>query len=413
MTTEAPIELSNLTKEEKLDFLTEGSYGCAFKKEEPKNKKTKIIVKIQKLNSGATREDAIGKAIRKIPKYALYFAPILKTNIITLGEVDDEEIKKCTIITEEEDNKQKYVTNRIKYVGKYTLGDFVYKVFQEQPKHFLRTFYACYFDMLFNVHLLNKNGIVHFDMKENNVIYSEENERPVLIDFGLSIDTKKLTPEKYEEYFFTYGYDYPPWCFDASIITYGVGEFGSSLAKEFLTIEQVEKLCNNFTNINPIFFNDGETGHHDIFTAEERIGYNKNLKTYLQPFVGGPWKTVVDTHLKFMNTWDIYAVHVMFLLLLYHVHVYEYNTNEFRFVQIFISKLKREIVALPNERKTYEEITGELMNDFGQADRKRVEYVVKSIKKIATDEEKMADIKLKLDKLQLRELKKEKQLYVN
>jgi hypothetical protein len=249
-------------------------------------------------------------------------------------------------------------------------------------------------------------------MKENNVIYSEESERPVLIDFGLSIDMKTLTPDKYAEYFFTYGYDYPPWCFEASIISYGVNEFGPNLAKELLTVEQVEKLCNNFTNINPLFFNDGETGHEDIFTEAERVAYNQKLKAYLQPYVGGPWKTVVDSHLKFMNTWDIYAVHVMFLLFVYHLHIYEYNMGEFRFIQVYVAKLKRELVALPTERKTYEEITSELMKDFGQSDRRGVEYLVKSIHKAAGNEEKMAEVKLKLDKLQLRELKKQKQMYI-
>jgi hypothetical protein len=411
MALEGPIELVNLTQKEKLDFLSEGSYGCAFKKEEPKKRKTKVIVKIQKLNRGAIREDNIGKIIKKIPKYSLYFAPILKTNVITLGEVTDEEITKCTIITEEEDEKQKYVTNRIKYVGKNTLGDYIYEVFEKKPKQFLRTFYACYFDMLYNVYLLNKNGIIHFDMKENNVIYSEEHERPVLIDFGLSIETKSLTPDKYSEYFFTYGYDYPPWSFEASIISYAVNEFDTNLDKEFVTAEQVEKLCNNFTNINPLFFNDGETGHEDIFTEEERLSYNKKLKEYLNPFVGVAWKTLVYSHFKFIDTWDIYAVHVMFLLFVYHLHIDEYNNNEFRFIEIYVAKLKREITALPTERKSYDEINSELMRDFGTANRKKIENVVKSIHKASDDEEKMAEVKLKLDKLQLRELKREKRMF--
>ena len=411
MALEKPIELVNLTQKEKLDFLTEGSYGCAFKKEEPKKRKTKVIVKIQKLNRGAIREDNIGKVIRKIPKYSLYFAPILKTNVIILGEVTDEEIKKCTIITEEEDTKQKYVTNRIKYVGKYTLGDYIYEVFKHKPKQFMRTFYACYFDMLYNVQLLNKNGIIHFDMKENNVIYSEEHERPVIIDFGLSIETKTLTPEKYSEYFFVYGYDYPPWCFDASIISYAVNEFGENLEREMVTAEQIEKLCNNFTNINPLFLNDGETGHEDIFTEGERTAYNKKLKEYLKHFVGRPWKVIVNLHLQFISTWDIYAVHVMFLLFAYHLHIDEYNKNEFRFVQLYLTKLKREITALPNERKSYEEITSEFMRDFGESNRRGVEYVVKSVHKISDNQEKMAEVKLKLDKLQLRELKREKRMF--
>ena len=73
--------------------------------------------------------------------------------------------------------------------------------------------------------------------------------------------------------------------------------------------------------------------------------------------------------------------------------------------------MKREITALPTERKSYEEITNELMRDFGESNRRGVEYMVKSVHKISDNEEKMAEVKLKLDKLQLRELKREKRMF--
>lgn len=404
-------QLEQLTIAEKLDFISEGTYGCAFKKQEPKNKKTKTVVKIQKFNNEAKREDEIGAIIRKIPKYQLYFAPILKSNVLTLGEVNDDEIKKCTIITNEQNIKQKYVTNRIKYVGQNTLGSYIANTFEQKPKQFMRTFFGSYFDMLYSVNLLNKNGVVHFDLKENNVMYDEEHDRPVLIDFGLSIITKQLTPDKYSEFFFTYGYDYPPWCFEISVISYAIEEYGSTFEKELLTAEQAEKLCNNFTNINPIFINNGDTGHHEIFTEEERVAYNKKLKAYLQPFVGGSWKVAVDANLQYINNWDVYAVHVMYLLLLYHIHIYEYNTEEYAFVKLFIDKLKREITATPAERKTYDDINAELMKDFNQSNRIQVSAILSNVSAASESEEKTSDIKLKLNKLKLRELKKEKQHY--
>jgi serine/threonine protein kinase len=409
--TEGQKQLEQLTMAEKLDFMSEGTYGCAFKKQESKNKKTKTVVKIQKFNTEAKREDEIGAMIRKIPKYQMYFAPILKSNVVTLGEVNDDEIKKCTIITSEQNIKQKYVTNRIKYVGQNTLGSYIVNVFEQKPKQFMRTFFGSYFDMLYSVNLLNKNGVVHFDLKENNVMYDEDHDRPVLIDFGLSIITKQLTPDKYSEYFFTYGYDYPPWCFEISVITYAIDEYGESFEKELLTAEQVEKLSNNFTNINPIFFNDGATGHHEIFTEAERVAYNKKLKAYLQPFVGGSWKVVVDANLQYINNWDVYAVHVMFLLLLYHVHIYEYNTEEYASVKRFIDKLKREITASPGERKSYDDINAELMKDFTQSTRNQVNVILSNVSAASESEEKTSDIRLKLNKLKLRELKKEKQHY--
>jgi serine/threonine protein kinase len=411
--TEGQKQLEQLTMAEKLDFMSEGTYGCAFKKQESKNRKPKTVVKIQKFNNEAKREDEIGTMIKKIPKYQMHFAPILKSSVVILGEVNDDEIKKCTIITNEQNIKQKYVTNRIKYVGQNTLGSYIVNIFEQKPKQFMRTFFGSYFDMLYSVNLLNKNGIVHFDLKENNVIYDEEHDRPVLIDFGLSIITKQLTPDKYAEYFFTYGYDYPPWCFEISVITYATEEYGTNFEKELLTAEQVEKLSNNFTNINPIFFNDGETGHHEIFSEAERVAYNKKLKAYLQPFVGGSWKAVVDANLQYINNWDVYAVHVMFLLLLYHVHIYEYNTEEYASVKRFIDKLKREITASPAERKTYDDINAELMKDFSGSERSQVNVILSSISAASASDEKTSDIRLKLNKLKLRELKKEKQHYPN
>lgn len=414
--TEQANKLENLTLEQQLDlqnlhFLDEGAYGCVYKKTDAGQKKTKSIVKIQKLTPEAKREDEIGKLIRKIPKYFLYFAPVIKTKTISIGEVNDSEIKKCTIITNEQDIKQKYVTNRIKYAGEHSLGEYILMTLEKNPKHFLRTFFVSYFDMLYTMSLLNKNGIIHFDLKQNNVMYNKSHDRPVAIDFGMSLIKSMLVPANYSEFFFSYGYDYPPWCFEISIISYAVQEFGSSIDKEVLTMEQVDKLCNNFTDINPVFFNDGETGHHDIFTKEERTTYNTKLKEYLKPLLGNTWSVVIQANLGFIDTWDIYAVHVLFLLLLYHIHIYEYNTDEFPVIKTFIDKLKREIMAVPNERKPYEAIFGELMADFNQSNRTNLNTILTSISVAANDEAKIADVKQKLNKLKLRELKKEKQFY--
>jgi len=405
------MDLKQLTMKEKLDFLSEGTYGCAFKKEEPKKALTKTIVKIQKYTSGAKREDNIGKLIRKIPKYQLYFAPILQTSIIHLGEVDDNEIKKCTIINEEENIKSQYVTNRIRYVGKDSLGDFILNTFEKNPKSFLRTFFACYFDTLYEVNLLSENGLVHFDLKENNVIYDAAHERPVLIDFGMSLVVGQIEPKMYREFFFTYGYDYPPWCFEISVISYAVNKLSEDLDKEIVNEDEVNKLCDNFSNINPIFLNDGSTGHHDIFSEAERTAYNLRLKEYLKPFIGTSWMAVVQANLKTIQTWDIYAVHVMFLLLLFHVHIDEYNNETFTLIQNFVQKLKREICAMPIERKSYADIKDELMNDLTTGERRQIEVLTTTIHNAAKNDGRVEEVKLKLSKLQLRELKKERHHY--
>jgi len=406
--------LSEFTMKEQLDYYSSGTFGCTFKKRTENNKKTRTIIKIQKYDDSAMREENIGKRIRKIPKYQLYFAPILRTSLITIGEVDDEEIRKCEIITNEQSHDRKYITNTMKYVGKYTLGEYVIHVFETRPKLFLRTFIGAYFDTLYDVNLLLQNGINHFDLKENNIIFDLNHKRPILIDFGQSIDESLLNRSAWSDYFFTYGYDYPPWCFEIGVIGFGVNELGADLEKEIVTAEQVEKLCNNFTGSNPLFARvTPENDHHhgDIYTEDEVAAYNKKLKDFLTPFIGTTWSALIENLIHHKSTWDIYATHVIFLSLMFHVHIYEYNTATFPSIQNFIGKLKREVMALPTERKSYTDISQELMSDFGQTDRTEAEFLTMTISKASADEQQIVEVKKRLNRMKLRELKREKQFY--
>jgi hypothetical protein len=101
----------------------------------------------------------------------------------------------------------------------------------------------------------------------------------------------------------------------------------------------------------------------------------------------------------------------MFLLLLFHVHIDEYNNETFTLIQNFFQKLKREICAMPNERKSFADIKDELMRDLGAAERKQVEVLTSTIHTASADDARVEEVKLKLSKLQLRELKKERQHY--
>ena len=40
--------------------------------------------------------------------------------------------------------------------------------------------------------LLEENNIVHLDIKGDNILFNYDSELPIIIDFGLSIDTTKL-----------------------------------------------------------------------------------------------------------------------------------------------------------------------------------------------------------------------------
>jgi serine/threonine protein kinase len=396
----------NLTEQKLIEeFAYQGSYGCTFKEFDMNKKKVKYIKKIQENTNSATNEIEIGEEIRKIKKYRQHFAPILKSSSITLGQVNDDELKKCTLIDESSTGAlKKYVTSMISYAGDYTLGDYIYHTFKKFPKRFLRTFFGCYFDVLFSISLLNKANIIHLDLKENNIIYNEHLGKPIVIDFGLSFNTSKLTPEKYKNVFFTYGYDYPPWCFEISVISYAVNEI-EDINTDILSAEHIEKLCHNFIYINPLFIeNDG----NEIFKEEERQEYKIKLKNYLKQFENQTFTQVINEQLTTTDTWDIYATHVIFLTLAHNLHIADYNNDEYPFIKKFLNTLKQEVIAIPSERKKYVDISSIVTKEFELSERKHVNTVIEKVDLHASDEQNIIQIKKKLAKLQLKDLKKEK-----
>lgn len=405
--------LDNLTKEEKIKLLSQGSYGCVFRPTLNCNGNIgskRYVSKIQNNTENSKKETDIGQTIKKIKNYAMHFAPIVKTCPVSLGKLKDDEISKCEIVDMKYKNaKNAYVTNKIKYVGKYTLGDYLFQVYQSTPKLFLRTFMDSYFDILQSVSILNKHNILHLDLKENNILYDEQNSKPILIDFGLSVDTTGLKPENYKTAFLTYGYDYPPWCFEISVISYAVTELGEDWATQTTSADVFHKLVLNFINQNPLF--EEKPGEIVFFTAEEKAAYKTKLMEYLKPYEGKTWIELVDELLKFVLTWDLYGIHVIYLYLIHKIYPDERDFSAYPSLQRFIGILKREIIAMPNQRKMYLVISEEAMTVLKTAKRKEntavlVETALKS-KKI----ENVKNIQQNLAKLKLEEMTKEADMY--
>jgi len=117
----------------KTTLLNQGTYGCVFRPGiECSGKQLtskKYITKIQKYKETSLREVEMGKKIKKIPGYSQYYAPIIESCDVTVGALNnDAEAKKCDFINmAPEYNNKTYESNRIRYVGKNTLGDYLVK----------------------------------------------------------------------------------------------------------------------------------------------------------------------------------------------------------------------------------------------------------------------------------------------
>ena len=157
-----------------IDLINQGSYGCIFRpgincKGKPiKNKK--YITKVQKSATTSRKEAKIGKIIKTIANYDDYFAPILKTCEISMARMTDDKVKRCDFI---EDDGKTYETNKLRYVGKNTLAKHILNVTEESPKRLFRVLLDTHKNILVGFNKLSSVGIVHFDVKENNIMIED------------------------------------------------------------------------------------------------------------------------------------------------------------------------------------------------------------------------------------------------
>jgi hypothetical protein len=216
-------------------FFKEGAYGCVFRpgmnclgeKED-----SKFITKIQMYEETSLNEMIISKFMEtvikpEIPFYEDMFAPIITSCILDLGIVKNETIQKCEVVQKKKnDATKKFVSNKIRYVGKYTLEPFLKLELSENKNVFHKLFFQSHLYLLNSLFVLSNYNIIHYDLKQNNISIDETKRIPVIIDFGLSFRFDDLiTDFDYEQYFYIYYDKYPPWCLEINIISFIVQEF--------------------------------------------------------------------------------------------------------------------------------------------------------------------------------------------
>ena len=342
----------------KIKLLSRGTFGCIFKPALTCTggiDKEHFITKVQKQTTLSYRELMISEKIKKIKDYNQYFAPILKTCTVSVANISGDEIKKCDFMT----NNKQIVSNKLRYVGKNTLEEYVIQLLRTKPALYIETVYDSFFYLLNSIRVLFTNNIVHFDMKENNIMYDERENKPIIIDFGISFDTK-MVQNKLDEVFYTEGFDYPPWCFEIALCSYIVNS--NKKMEEKIDIEKMKEKVLFFIKSNGIF---------GLFTENETTEYIAKLNLYIENHGKLTYTVFIHELCKSMDSWDIYALAVTYTKILYITYTQDFMG---RFNQL----LKDIIFAAPNERSKLCKKIEDIM--------KRVEASEIDIKKIKFDE---------------------------
>jgi serine/threonine protein kinase len=378
----------NISKRELIKLISQGAYGCVFKNIDENQKKIQnlkqhqkkeeYIIKIQKKEETSENETLIGKKIMNIKNYKNYFAPIIQTEDIKIDVLDNKELEKCDIIHDNEDPNTEYESEKIKYIGKDTLLKYYMKLLSNDK--FINVFIENHIILLEALEKLESAQIIHYDLKENNIMIQDTDKRPIIIDFGLSIDSTKPM----ENFFYSYYTEYAPWCIDIIFLSYMVKQVGKDWQTISIKSNNINLIINEFFENNPI--------NVKLLIQDERNIWKTKLVNYFNQFVNKPWKTLYEELIKYRFTWDNYSIIVMYLFLFYELELKKYSSTEI--LNNYLELLKKNMMTTPNERTTPTILKKNILKLFKSINRNKL----KNMKKILVEQYRTKEVTQKIEK---------------
>jgi hypothetical protein len=381
---------------------------------------------ISKIQLYSKQEEEISKFIRtQIPRHHEYFAPIVSSCNIDIGKIDKDELEKCKILhshtqeqtkpatTGDTDNaviesnyksssvstlgdskrsvlnhqgaipvliyndafrasryKSSSVSNKIRYIGKKTLGKELVRIGKYQPQQLLKKMIQTHIHLLQGIQqlLTAPTPIVHYDVKENNIMYEESTGNPIIIDFGISLQPTTLSPENYKSGFYVYSNKYPCWCMEILLINYIVHTKPTPVTyQEQLTHQDIinlQKIVEEIIQENPTYKNE-------VITQEERTNLQTETNNYISTFESKTWQQLMDVLLQTYPSWDNYSISVIYLTFMVDIFIHGTQPIKNPCIESYIEIVKSIVLTPPNKpRKTPTETIELLYNTFSKQSKK-------------------------------------------
>jgi serine/threonine protein kinase len=238
-------------------MIGEGGYGCVYLGnhcEGTSQGASKVVNR-----ESALREIANGKRIRKIPDYQHFFVPVESS--CTVHSIYYK--KTCRGL-----NTNNYMVLTFPFISTVPTV-FDKTVFRQTLPHLSK---------------LVKAKMVHFDLAAENILLTP---KPLLIDFGISIDMKTVH-KHLRDNFFTYEPEQSEWPIEVHLLCYAMDHR--------FTPTSIEKVCREVYKHNPFL--------EDLDACIQHY-------SFLSTCTG---KEAVRRLLHGWKTWDLYAL----TLLLFH-----------------------------------------------------------------------------------------------
>ena len=272
-------------------FLAAGVYGCVYYpgyscqgKSMKKNKKW--VSKLTDQTDKTDTEIEIGKRLKKVPGMEDHFILVHRDCSIPYKSLDQMK-EGCDLVKK----NRRYVLLYSHYVPSIEF----YKYLQNNSL-FVRVF-RCYYQLYEKIALLVKNRIVHHDLHFANILYSTENAKLYIIDFGLSVMADQFHDKRYLSSVFSRYL--PEWTWytpEIHLLSY-IMQYGH------LSEKAVRQTMDAYLEKHEVF----------LLSPELRTTFKQDALDYFLPLVDWNTEDCIQHLLSFWNTWDYYELSLRFL----------------------------------------------------------------------------------------------------
>jgi serine/threonine protein kinase len=213
----------------------------------------------------------------------------------------------------------------------------------ERSYHLMSIAFDLYERIMDSIQLLIQHKIVHYDLKENNILVEKTQQLPYIIDFGLSIDVERLLqhpwrekratatataatsttatidsnvlyhPESskifkdnylWKQHFYIHAPDYYLWPLEVHLMTYLINE------NDTLTEERLRKICFEYISNNRAI---------QYMSREFKKRMFESSYATFSRFIDQPREKVLNELITYWDKWDMYAINIMFLKIMYEL----------------------------------------------------------------------------------------------
>jgi serine/threonine protein kinase len=416
--------------QKKFHIIGQGTYGCAIHPEINCKTKgvgsSKKLSKIQILDKYSKMEIAIGNYIKKkIPHYSYYFAPIIGHCGLKIADIQHTEVNKCEILYKKSKSEtapeNKFINSKIAYVGKQTFEKYFTKYLEDIHTHphphkkrdYLKAVLDAEYYLLNSIDILYKNGLLHLDLKHNNIMYNAHQKAFVIIDFGFAIQREFLTFENITKHKFGIATNsYFPWCVEIILLSqiWKWQDHETITLTEKITdkhVDDLKRICSEHITTNQLFNNT-------LFTQKDATDFEALLHTWIVTFKGKTWKDMWNELIKSSGSWDNYSIAVMILNELDESNIFNAlqesksaGISSDTILEKYVAILKARILCLPDKRPTAEQSIVESKKTFKVVDKTDVLH---ELYKTITAPENIRKIRMKKAKVKTHDVEKEKEM---